>query len=225
MTPSVSLYLFTLGLAGGMVLLVLTAARRLSPPWLRWSLIGLGLFMVSRYVTLALFTVPDAPARFWALRRCWFATSLGLPWAGVVAVDQLLRHPAMTPKKLLAWFSPFLAAYGAVILLGDGTAARDPLGGWTFHLASGWRMWLTATHGLFVCGFLAIALRLMIKIPSRHIRTALAGLALGYLALSADGLRLARGGWSLRPYLYSELFMLLALWYAFETATELQSSR
>jgi len=215
-------YLFFLGLAGGVALLTTTGYRRVSPAWLRWLLIASGLFVFSRYVALALFTTPDAPREFWAWRRCWLATSVGLTLPSIFAIDQLLRHPAMSPKKLLRWCAPFLAVYGLIIGFGKFTAVPDRVVGWTLHLSSGWQLLLSLTQGVFVLGFMALGLLLIRKIPSWPIRSALIGLvvAQGYLGL--DGLLLAMGRWYFRPFLYSELLALLALWYAYEVSTNLQ---
>ena len=219
-----SLYLFLLGLSAGMALLTITSYRRVSPAWLKWVLIAAGIFVISRYVTMALFTSEDAPQRFWALRRCWFATSLSLPLASIFAVDQLVRHPAMTPKKLLCWYTPFLVAYGAVILFGTLTPTPDRFVGWTPQLTVGWRQVLALTHGVFVVGFVGVGILLIRKLPVRSARCALLGLIAAVLLLALDGIFIALGSWYFRPYLYSEIIMLLALWHAFETAAALQQS-
>lgn len=215
-------YLFLLGLAGGIALLSLTAYRHVSPAWVRRLLLVTGLFVFSRYLTMALFTMPESLASLALLRPCWFATSVGLTLPGLFAVDQLLRHPAMTPKRLLRWYAPFLAAYLAILLFGRVVAAPDPVAGWSLHLTPGWQRLLSAAHGLFVLGFIGASLLLMRKVALRPVRTALAGLMAAYLYLTVDGLVLAFGGWYFRPYLYSEMLALLALWHAFETAAALQ---
>ena len=222
MEPAAAAYLFLLGLAAGVSLLTLTAYRHVSPAWWRWLLFAAGLFVMTRYVTMALFTTPEAPQRFGALRPCWYATSLGLPLASVVALDQLIRHPAMTPKRLLTWFSPFLAAYGAVIVFGQAVIVPDDrVIGWTLHLEPAWRAALSLTHTIFILGFIGLCVLTSLKLPSRPIRTALALLVLGQAFLGFDGLTLALGQWYFRPYLFSELVMLLALWHAYETSGSL----
>jgi len=219
MTSLASAYLFLLGLAAGFALLFVTACRKASPAWLRWLLMACGLAVVARYGTMALFTNPEAAKHGWGLWRLWFASSLALPLASAVAADQLVRHPAMTPKKLLTWFSPFLVAYGAVMCFGQATPTPDPVAGISPELTAVWRRMLAATHVVFALGFIGIAVMLMRKLPSPPIRLALLGLCVGVFALAADGVLLAVGGWYFRPYLYSEMLMLLALWHAFETGT------
>ncbi|MBI4003930.1 MAG: hypothetical protein HY353_02815 [Candidatus Omnitrophica bacterium] len=216
-------YLFFLGLACGIALLTATSYRRVSPRWLRWLLIVSGVFVMSRYATMALFTATEAPRHFLALRPCWFATSIGLTLPSVFALDQLLRHPAMTPRKLLIWFSPFLAVYGLVLLFAGVTLVPDRLVGWALHLGSGWQVLLSLTQGVFVIGFIGISVMLMRKIPAAPIRLALLGLAAGQAYLGLDGLLQALGRWYFRPFLYSEMLMLLALWHAYETSAKLQS--
>ncbi len=218
--PLAAWYLFDLGLAVGITCLTMSAYRDISPRWLRWLLLASGLFVVSRYLTMALFAISPQPQGFWGLRRCWLATSVGLTFPSVVALDQLVRHPAMSPKKLLRWFSPFLIAYTLVFAFGRFELLPNPLGGVIPRLA-GAGLWLLAlTQGGFVIGFLGFGALLIQKLPSRPIRLALLGLmrAWGYLAL--DGLIVACGGWYFRPFLFSELLALLAIWFAFETARQ-----
>ena len=114
-----ALYLFLLGLASGITLLAISAYRRVSPAWVKWLLVASGLFVISRYVAMALFASAETPEPVWGFRFCWFASYIGLTLPSVFAVDQLLRHPAMNPKKLLTWCAPFLVAYGAIILCAD----------------------------------------------------------------------------------------------------------
>lgn len=217
-----SCYLFLLGLASGAGLLAITSYRRVSPRWLKWLLILSGLFVISRYLTMALFTSEEAPQRFWALHRCWFATSVGLTLPGVFAIDQLLRHPALSPKKLLYWFSPFLVLYGLVIGFGQFLPVPDRVIGWTPRLAPGWQLLVSLTQATFVLGFIGVGLLLIRKIPSRPIQGALLGLVASYAYLGIDGVLLAMGRWYFRPFLYSEIFALLALWYAYETSRSVQ---
>ncbi len=216
------LYLFLLGLAAGLALLATTAYRRVSPTWLKWLLIALGLFTASRYVVMALFTHPEALHRFWGLRRCWLATTVGLTLPSVFAVDQLLRHPAISPAKLLRWLSPLLLAETAVIALGRLTPAPDRVIGWLPRLSAGWQVFLSLTQGLFVISFIAVAFLVMRKIPSRQIRFSLLGLVIGQGYLGFDGVVLASGHWYFRPFLYSEMVALVTLWYAFETSAALR---
>lgn len=217
-------YLFALGLASGVGLLTLTAYRRVSPVWLRWLLTAAGVFTISRYVAMAAFAVAPEPESVWALRRCWFASSVGLTLPGVVALDQLVRHPAMSAKKLLRWFFPFLAVYAAVLLFGAFTPARDPWLGWAPRLAPAWQAALSLVQSVFVVGYLALCALFIRKLPSRPIRAALLMLAVGYGYLGLDGLLLAMGRTYFRPFLFSEILTLLALWHAYDTADRLQTS-
>jgi len=224
MTPLAGAYLFLLGLASGMALVTMSAFRRVSPAWLKGLLLATGIFVIGRYVTLALFATAETPDHVWAWRRCWFATSLALPLQSVFAVDQLLRHPAMSPRKLLGWFAPFLIAYSAVTLFGSVTPVPDQVLGWSLRLGAGWQMGLAVVHSVFVVGFVGLCLLLMRKVPSRPIRVALLGLILGTSALALDGVLLSLGRWYFRPYLYSEMLALFAIWHAFETGAALQRS-
>ncbi len=225
-------YLFLLGLASGIGLLALTAYRRVSPHWLRWLLMASGVFVMSRYLTMALFTMEDAPVRWPLLRHCWYASTVGLTLPSVMAIDQLVRHPAMTPRKLLTWFSPFLLIYAGVIWFGPRaplvTKFWIPGMGGGFHWLPGlggfWRLLLIATQTVFVIGFVAIAVSLVRRLPVPRLRRALLGLVLAQLALGLDGLSVLFAWSYFRPFLYSEILASLALWYAYETSAALQSS-
>jgi len=204
-------HLFLLGLAAGLSLLTASSYRRVSPPWLRRLLLTVGGFVAFRYVAVAVFAQAADPHDVWAWRHAWFATVVGLTLPSVVALDQLLRHPAMTPAKLLTWFSPFLAVYAAIILFGGYVAVPAASGGWTLHLTSEWRTVLMVTQAVFVLGFISIAGFVIVKFPLPPVRAALAGLIAAQLGLSLHQLP-------------AELFALLALWYAFETAAQLQQA-
>ena len=222
MVSLAGLYLFLLGLASGCALLTITSYRHVSPTWLKWLLIVSGVFVISRYVTMALFTMPHASQYVWSLRHCWFATSVGLTLPSVFAVDQLLRHPAMSPRKLLRWFSPFLASYAALILFATMRPAPDRVVGWMPQLSSGWLWLISITQALFVLLFIGLCALFMHKVPSRPIRLALLGLVFAHAYLGLDGVLLALGRWYFRPFLFSEMLTLLALWHAYETSACLQ---
>ncbi len=224
MNSAAAAYLFLLGLASGFALLAASAYRRVSPAWLKWLLLSTTLLVLGRYLTLALFTQPDAPRHAWAWRHLWFGTSLGLTLPSVMAIDQLLRHPAMSPKTLLRWCSPFFATYAAVMLFGDMHPAPDRIVGWTLQLSAGWRLAVSIAQSLFVLTFLGGCAVVARKVPVPRIRIALAFLALGHVTLAVDGVILAAGGWYVRPFLYSEMLTLAALWHAYETSAALQQS-
>ena len=211
-------YLFLLGAASGLVVLTLSVYRRISPSWLKRFLLATGLLLISRYVTMAFFTLPDAPQRFWWAHRLWLASTIGLTLPAIFVIDQLLRHPALSPKKLLVWASPLVVINGAVMLFGSFQAVPDPVAGWTLRVGEGWRLVLAVTQGIFVAALLGWCGLLIWKFPSRPVRQALGLLIASYAYLGVDGVLLAVGGWYFRPFLYSELAALLALWYAYDTA-------
>lgn len=219
-----STYLFLLGLASGLTLLSLTSYRRLSPRWLKWLLVVTGCFTLSRYVTLALFATSQDPQRMWFLRPCYFATSIGLTLPSAFAVDQLVRHPAMSPKKLLGWYAPFLIASLAAMLFSSPAFIPDRVMGWTLRLNTGWRWWFSTLHAVFIALFIGASLMIFTKAPFARIRLALLGLASAQGALGVDGLLVMCGRWYFRPFLYTEMLALLAIWYAYERSIELQHS-
>lgn len=193
-------YLFWLGVAVGLTILVMTAYRVISPRWLRWALMGSGALVIGRYVTMAVLATGAQEVA--ALpQRLWFGSAVGLTFPGVVAVDQLVRHPAMTPKKLLRAYAPFLACYALAIGLGSAPA-------------------LALTQIIFAGLMVWLGVQLVKKLPSQHIKVALVILMAAYLYLALDGVLLALGVWYRWPFLYSEILTLLALWWAFETARQ-----
>lgn len=189
---------FLLGLASGIALLTMTAYRRVSPRWLRWLLLASGVLLLGHYLSLARsYALIGVFAVF--VPASWLETTgapLALTLPGVFAIDQLLRHPSITPKTLLWWYGPFAAAL--VIL---------PL----FPLIPFWH--LRVLVGLFALGLVGVCAFAILKFPSPTIRPALLVLILGYLALGIGYVWL--GGFHA-----FDTLTLLALWYAYDTAAE-----
>ena len=200
----VAFTLFLLGLASGLTLLAISAYRHVSPPWLKWLLMISGILLMSRYAMMARLVAAEGLSQAWIPTYYWMASSIGLTLPAVFAVDQLIRHPAMTPRKLLAWSVPLLAADGAVLF--------------------GARVVFVVVHVMFLIGFVGICLLLTRKIPSPRIQGALRGLAVVYGYLGFDLLLVTSGRWGVTPLLRSEPAVLLALWYAYETSAALQRS-
>ena len=180
-------YLFLLGFAAGVALLTTTSYRRVSPRWLRWLLMISGLLVMSRY----------------AISTHWILGAVGLTLPAFFAIDQLLKHPAMTPIKLLRWYAPFAALYGLVMLWGNPAAIPT----------------LSAlVTGLFSASLLIAGLLVLRRVPAGTVRTALLFLIVAYLCLAIDAVRMG----SHPGFVYSELLVLLALWHAFEISARLQ---
>ncbi len=180
--------------------------------------------MLARYASIAAFALAEKPETIWPLRHCWFASSIGLTLPSVFAVDQLLRHPALTPNKILKFFSPFLAVYVALIAFGRFAAVPDPVLGWTLKLSRGWALVVSATQSAFLLLFLAAGVWVLRKVPVAAIRLPVLLLMIAHLWLGFDGVLLATGHWYFRPFLFSEMAALLCLWYSFESAHVLQGS-
>ena len=81
---------------------------------------------------------------------------------------------------------------------------------------------LSAAQAIFVIVYVGRCAVLLRKIPSTPIRLALLGLALAFVYLGADGVLVALGRWYFRPFLFSEMAALLALWHAYDTSRTLQ---
>lgn len=217
-SPLQGWYLFCAGLAAGVAILALTGYAALSPRWMKWAVIAAGLFTLSRYVAMAACALVPNAASSWVVQRCWLGASVGLTLPTVVALDQLVRHPAMSPKKLLQRVAPFLAGYAIVLAFGAFDAQPDPLLGARPHLVGWAAILLAIIHACFVLGFLALSFLIIRKLPVRRIQAAIAGLMLAQLSLGADGALEHLRLWSFRPLLFPELLALLAIWWALRTA-------
>jgi hypothetical protein len=218
MTSPPGAYLFLLGLACGSALLALTAYRHLSPAWVKWTLVACALCAIGRHITLALFATADDPQRFWALRRFTLATTVGLTLPTVFALDQLLRHPAVSPRKLLVWSSPWLCGYAIIILFGRFTGALHPATGWLVQPDMAWRWVIAVLQAGFAVALSMVGVKLLQRVPVPRIRLAICGLLLGQLALAFDCVVLAMGAWYAYPLLYSEMLTLAAIWYALDVS-------
>jgi hypothetical protein len=128
----------------------------------------------------------------------------------------------MTPKKLLTWFAPFLAVYALVSLFGEFIPEPDPVAGWQLKLGTPWMVAVSLVQSVFVLGFVTSCVVFIRKIPVRPIQIALGLLATAHLLLGLDGALLALGRWYFRPFLFTEMATLFALWHAFTTAARLE---
>lgn len=196
MPPLAGTDLFLLGLASGLALLAMSSYRHVSPGWLRWLLLGCGLAMIFRYVCLAQFAMA---ATFDYLGSSHRAELVSLMLPGIFAVDQLLRDPRMSPRILLIRTSFLFIAYAA-LLIAPAQLRRS---------------FILLIQSIFAVGFTGWAGLIMWKVPSLPIRRALAGLVGGYAWLALSGVGLS---------LYPEILTWLALWYAYDTAFQLQQS-
>ena len=91
---------FLPGIACGMSLVLLTSFRTISTREIRWVLIACGLLLVSRYISLASTSPRYILGAEW-FRLLEIERTLGLWVPYAISLDQVLRHPAMTPKRVL----------------------------------------------------------------------------------------------------------------------------
>jgi len=170
---------------------------------LRWLLVASGVLLVGLYATRPVIILRQAQT--WVFSSWWAARFIGLTLPAVFAVDQLIRHPAMTPQTLLR-------GYVVVLVIVFAALGLSPLVG-ALHFF---------IQIAFLLGFTGVCLMLMRKIPSPPIQRTLLVLALayGYLALTLLWLSPA----SLYPYPYPDMVCLVVLWYAYETGAQLARS-
>ena len=219
MPPTAVLYVFTLGVAAGLTLVIMGAYGRLSPRWLQVLLLASGALLAARYIGLTfLFVAPhEIPTQL--LGIVWRSAPISFLLSSAVAVDQLLRHPAMTPKKLVRWMSPFLFAFALISLLAPTVLAGDPRVGWALCLPSLWGVALVAVQGVVAVVILGLGIFLARKIPSKPIIEALLLIgmaqAMWTCAIAGTGLRCTTAP---PAPLTGDLLLLVALWYAFDRA-------
>ena len=186
--PLQHLYLFLLGVAGGIALLPLTAYRRVSPRWLRWLLRAFSVSLIGCYGSTAAFEATQwKTVTEWALRSIWLVHTLGFLLPSVFAVDQLVRHPAMSPRRLLLWSTPVIIACGLIVMMPR------------------WHQSRIIDAGISI-GFIGLCGLILRKFPSFPGRKALLTLTAGQALVG------------FMPSLYADIAMLFALWYAYDTA-------
>ena len=185
--------LFALGFSAGLTTLTMSAYRRASPRWLRWLLLGSGLLVMGRYAALA----AQPPLHDGLFRIADAGSLIGLTLPGIFAIDQVLRHPALSPKILLRWYAPFaILVSGWLLLRAKGSVGDQVL----------------AIQGLSSLSIAGACLLVMRRFPVPAARRALLGLVLGYLGCAMVHLL------PVPLFLLAELPILLALWYAYEVA-------
>jgi hypothetical protein len=192
-------------LASGLCGIVLLEYFRLSPRWFRWVLMLAGMGVAGRYALQAVqIILQTSPAPAGRLMAVWAAIGLTLPCAA--ALDQLVRHPAMTPKKLLQAYAPFAMVLAPVVAFsGPGMAASD-------------RLMLAFMQGLFAMAVVWVSARLIRKIPGARIRLALMGLSATQLVLAGRRLAEIMPPSDLRLELVTDGLALAAIWWALTTA-------
>lgn len=193
---------FFFGLGVGLILLLSSALRAVSPRWLRLFLIGC--------------LLPQAAGYLFHIPHLFMPASAGLLLCSIFAVDQLIRHPAMSAKKLLVWCSPVLV-FTAATCLALWLAAQ-----W---ISPWWQARLTeSVVVLGGAGFIGWVCLLLAKVPSAAMRRALIMLAAAH-ALQAGAVFFFAWTTGRLVTLHADLALLLALWHAYDTACGLQVNR
>lgn len=209
MTPAAG---FLAGLGCGFTLLVASALRPVSPRWLRVLLLCLMLVQAAWY----LLSLLASPAVWlpWS-EPLWLLTATGLLVSSVFAIDQLLRHPAMSPRRLLRWCSPLL-----IVAIVAAPLLRYPplipfLGRALLYL------------GVYMLGSLGFSIWMLVlfpKIPSRVMRGAVCLLAAAHAMRAGE---ILYGLWrvGIPAIVHADLFLLMSLWYAYDLAYRLDTNR
>jgi len=216
--PAVARHLFELGFAGGVSVLAASAYCAVSPRWLRGLLLACAALVIARYATLAALATATGLGGLAPWHRLYLGSAIGLTFPGVVALDQLIRHPAMTPKKLVTWYAPFCAIYAFIMLCGPLAITGDIVSGVQPHLAGWAAVMLGATQSAFVLGFLWLAWQAARRFPIATTRRAIFGLMAAYLCLGIEGVLVAIGDRPTHRFVVTEIVASLAIWFALDTA-------
>ncbi len=202
--------LYLTGFASGTVLLALSGYRQASPSWLKWLLWATGAFLLTRYfmTILALQSFPEVFFQIHHYRWAVATTCLGIP--GLFVIDQMLRHPAMSPEKFARIALPVIVLQALCVVLSDFVP---------------WIMWLSfGIYQLTALGLVGFCLRLMFQVPNALMKRALAALIFGFGCLAVEGLISLQGNPFAAPGLLSEIITLIALWYAYEASATLRQT-
>ena len=191
---------FFLGLAAGLSAFLVSEYLALSPRWFRWVVTLSSLGVISRHVLLAMIAIAPPATLGWGARLidAWASVGLTLPCA--VAIDQMVRHPAMTPKKVLTAYAPVAAALLVTFITGGNRAL------------------LAVIHGAFALAAVWFGALLIRKLPGTSVRLALAGLAAAQVVLAGRQLAAVFAALDLRLGLGTDLLVLGSIWAALKTA-------
>ena len=202
-----------LGAALGLVALPLSVCLDVSPRWLRQLLIGCGALLALRYLVMALSLAGGDARAWWGVRSLCSVHLIGLTWPAVVAADQLIRNPAVTPKTLVRWYAPFLAI--SLFIMVFGHTGLMPAGGDEVRLAllGGWARLAGLLLGLFATALWAIGGAVWTRLPTGPVKAALTGLLGAYALVGLEGLVQATRP-SPGPWMWPEMLALVALWAA-----------
>ena len=129
----------------------------------------------------------------------WLAGLIGLTWPVMAAVDQLVRHPAMTPKKLALWYAPFLVCSLVAIVGGMARAVGCLLAGFSAVL-------------------MVVAGAMWRRLPPGAVKSALAMLMVAAVACAAEGVARAIDPSGL-PWMWPEALVMTGVWRSFRAAS------
>ena len=216
--------LFWLGCASGITVMAGTAYRHISPAWLKWLLAATALVLLARYAALACLSLTSVPEHVGVLRPLWLAAPISLLLPSAAAADLLIRHPAMTPQKLMRLLSPALIGYGLIIVCAPARLVPTLAAGWLVRLTGLWQALFLALQLSVSLGFVGVCVLLIRKIPLRPIQHGLALLALSQLLQGVDAIRVAVHVGSSALSIQTEIASLLAIWFACETGARLQQT-
>ena len=191
---------YMLGLVTGTALFPVWTFGRVSPSWMRGLILGCQLVIAAHYCLLGQMP-PAGPDDLQWFRPVWLAQGAQVIVSAVV-LDQLIRHPAMSPRRLLLAAGPFAAVPVLAAIIGPGA--------WT---AWGTEGALTAFHLLYA----AVGGFLLLKIRMRRLQGMLALLLIAHLAFWASQSRLVP--W--RSSAWADVVLYCSLAFAYQTSAAL----
>ena len=154
---------------------------------------------------------------WWTIRSVWCVHLVALTWPAVVAADQLIRHPAVTPRALVRWYVPMAMAGLGVIVLGQIGLVPESGVGMRLALLGAWARAAGLLLGSFSIILIVVGGMVWRRLLPGPVKTSLSALLAAYALVGLEGVvQLVRP--SPAPWLWPEMIAFLALWNAFQTA-------
>lgn len=207
---SVALLIYLTGIASGTVLLAMSAYRHASPVWLKWLLWITGLFLILRYTLTVLFLESGSLHFFQLQSYRWAVATACLCVPALFVIDQMLRHPAMSPEKFARIALPAILIQALCVLFGDQFAFL----GWVSF----------GVFQLFALALVVFCIRLWPQIPNTLLKRALSILIAALAFLAGESIMSLMGSTLSASGVLAEILMLAALWHTYETSFTLRQT-
>ena len=213
LSPIGAWYLVALGAAAGLTVLAASAYLQISPASLRRLALGMAALATCRYLAMAHTIMLGEQALVWSLLPSWYATAFILTFPGLLAFDQLVRDPRVTPTRLLTMYAPLFLGYLLVMALGEWEPQRHSGPAW-------WPMLLAVVQVAFAAGLIVLVRKAWKVVTAPAARIALSSLIAAYSLLAVDSIWTALRHGARNPSLIPEVLVLLSVWFSLRTSQQ-----